>query len=437
MRYLHIILFFIFIIINNTNAQNTAIDLVVKNEIKGLADTYYYLHQNPEVSLCEKNTAAYLVQNLAKRGIKADANVGGNGVVVVLENGKGPTVLVRADIDALPVKEETGVAYASKITMKDHNGKEVPAMHACGHDIHMSVWLGTIVAFNAIQNWKGKIIFVAQPAEEIVVGAKAMLDEGLYKKYGKPDFCLALHDASDMQAGKIGYCLEYAMASVNSINITVKGVSGHGAYPHNTVDPIVMSAKLILDLQTIISRDIPAIEPAVLTVGTIHGGTKRNIIANETRLELTLRTYNDKIKDLIIEKIREKAKGVAVSEGLPESLYPDIEITPEHSPALYNNPILTARLVPAFENAIGKANVTKVKPVMVSEDFGHFGLEDNSVPVFLFWLGAVEPKKYESYKSQNKILPSLHSSTFLPEPVETISTGIRSMSGALLELLKE
>jgi amidohydrolase len=320
--------------------------------------------------------------------------------------------------------------------MKDVNGKDVPAMHACGHDIHMSVWLGTISVLNNLKNWKGKIIFVAQPAEEIVVGALAMLEAGLYQKFGKPDYCIALHDASDLPAGKVAFCPEYAMASVNSINITVKGVSGHGAYPHNTVDPVVMAAKLILDLQTIISRDIPAIEPAVLTVGTIHGGTKRNIIPDEVRLECTLRTYNDKIKDLIIEKIREKARGVAVSEGLPENNYPVIEITPEHAPSLFNNLELTNKVVPALERELGKSNVAQAKPVMVSEDFGHFGMDDHSIPVFLFWLGAVDPKKFESYKSQGKTLPSLHSSTFLPEPVQTIQTGVQSMSAAIVELMK-
>ena len=431
---IHIIL--LIIITFNAQAQKSEIQDFLKSELSTLTDHYYHLHRNPEVSMCEKNTASYIQAALTKKGIPFTANFGGNGIVVVLENGKGPTLLVRADIDALPMKEETGVDYASKVIMKDVNGKDVPAMHACGHDIHISVWLGTIEAVNRYRNWKGKVIFVAQPAEEIVVGAKAMLDAGLYQKFGKPDFCVALHDASDLPAGKVGFCPEYAMASVNSINITVKGTGGHGAYPHNTIDPVVMSAKLILDLQTIISRDIPAIEPAVLTVGTIHGGTKRNIIPDEVKLECTLRTYNDKIKDLIIEKIREKTRGVAVSEGLPEDKYPVIEITPEHAPSLYNNLELMKKIVPAFEKELGKDNVLQVKPVMVSEDFGHFGMDDHSIPVFLYWLGAVEPQKYDTFRTQGKTLPSLHSSTFLPEPVQTIRTGVRSMSAAIFELLK-
>lgn len=340
-------------------------------------------------------------------------------------------------MDALPVKEETGLPYSSTVKMKDATGNEVPVMHACGHDIHVSVLSGVSRVIAQLKNdWQGTLILVGQPAEEIVVGARAMLAEGLYQKFGKPDYCLALHANAFLPAGTVGICPEYAMANVNSVNITVYGEGGHGAYPHLTKDPIVMAAKLILDIQTITSRELNAIDPAVITVGTIHAGTKRNIVPNEVKLELTIRSYTEATKLAILEKLRQKSKAVAISSGLPESKYPKVEVTPEFSPALFNNVDLANRMSKAFKQVIGNEQVIKVPPVMVSEDFGIFGDGEPKIPVCLYWLGSIDPKRVEQYKNEGKTLPSLHSSNYFPLPRPSIEIGVKTMCAGILELMK-
>ncbi len=421
----------------NLLAQKEDISNALKNNINDLEKMYLELHKNPELSLQETQSSKRMSAELRSAGLEVFENFGG-GVVGILKNGDGPKILVRADMDALPVKEETGLPYSSTKKMKDAAGKEVDVMHACGHDMHMTVFAGVAKTMAALKkNWKGTIIFVGQPAEEIVVGAKAMMDNGLYAKFGRPDYCLGLHVSSSLPAGQIGYCPEYMMANVNSVNITVLGEGGHGAYPHLTKDPVVIASRLVLDLQTIVSREISAIEPAVITVGTIHGGTKRNIVPNEVNLELTVRTYSEATKQAVLEKIKTKAKAAAMSAGLPESKYPIVFITPEESPAVYNNPELTNKTVEFFKQSIGNQNVVKVPPVMVSEDFGRFGDDVTpKIPVFLYWLGSVDPKRIEQFKAENRTLPTLHSSTYYPLPRPTIETGVTTMCSGLMGLMK-
>jgi hippurate hydrolase len=421
----------------NAKAQNSIEKVLSSKALDDLEQLYLWLHQHPELSLQENQTSKRLATELKNSGFEVYENFGGTGVVGVLKNGKGPTLLVRADMDALPVKEETGLPYSSTVKMKDASGNEVPVMHACGHDIHISVLAGTAKTIAQLkEKWHGTLILVGQPAEEIVVGARVMLTNGLYEKFGKPDYCLALHANAFLPAGTIGYCPEYAMANVNSINITIYGEGGHGAYPHLTKDPVVMAAKLILDIQTITSRELNAIDPAVVTVGTIHGGTKRNIVPNEVKLELTIRSYTEATRVAIIEKLRQKSKAVAISAGLSEDKYPKVEVTPESSPALYNNPELTQRISNAFKQVIGNEQVIKVPPVMVSEDFGIFGDSEPKIPVMLYWLGSIDPKRVEQYKKEGKTLPSLHSSNYFPLPRPTIETGVKTMCAGILDVLK-
>lgn len=397
---------------------------------------YKYLHQNPELSFLEKETSSFLAEKIASYGYEVESEFGGYGVVAILKNGPGKTVLVRADTDALPVLESTGAKYASVIKMKDITEETVPVMHACGHDIHMSVWLGTarFLAENK-DKWKGTIIFIAQPAEERSGGAKAMLKDGLFDKYPIPDHALALHVSSSMPAGKIGWKSEYALANVDMVDITVKGIGGHGAYPHTTKDPVTIAAKLILDLQTIVSREISPTEAAVVTVGSIHGGTKGNVIPDEVNLKLTLRSYTDEVRQKIIEAIDRKCKAAIISAGLDSSYYPTINYREEYTPALYNNIDLVKEVVPYFYDALGENNVLRVPAVMGGEDFGRYGRTKEHVPIFMYWLGAVKPEVYEQAVKNGETLPSLHNSGFLPDYEPTITTGIKSMSAAVIGLL--
>ena len=407
-------------------------------ELEYLKSFYEDLHQNPELSFLEKRTAAKLAKEMETLGYKVTKNVGGNGVVAVLENGEGPTILIRADMDALPVLEETGLPYASTHTMEDITGDIVPVMHACGHDMHMTVWLGT--ARRLMQNkseWSGKVIFIGQPAEERSGGAKAMLKDGLYERFGVPDYALALHVNAGMAAGTVGICPGYAMANVDMMKIEVRGQGGHGASPHLTKDPVAIAARLILDLQTIVSREISPFDPSVVTVGSIHGGNKGNVIPNEVVLELTMRSYTDEVRNHIIEAIERKCKSVAESAGLPEDLYPIVTLRDEYTPSLYNDPALSGKVWEVFSNLLGKSNVLEIPPSMVGEDFGLYSRTVEKVPSLLFWLGAVDPAKKALADEGKYILPSLHSSKFTPEPNLTINTGVDAMSAAVLKLLSE
>ncbi len=401
-----------------------------------LEQLYLHLHQNPELSFYEFNTAKRMADELRGLGFEVTEKIGGNGVVGVLKNGTGPTIMVRTDMDALPIAEETGLPYASKVTTKDETGNTVSVMHACGHDTHMTSWVGAARNLSKMKSdWKGTLLFIGQPAEERNGGAKKMLDEGLFQKFGKPDYVLALHAAPNVPAGKIGVKAEYSFAFTDFMDITVYGRGGHGAYPHTTIDPVLLASRIVIALQTIVSREISPLEPAVVTVGSIHGGTKGNIIPNEVKLELTMRCFNDAVRNAIIEKIQRVCKGIAMSAGLPEEMYPKMTLKNEFCPSVYNEPNLTNRLKTVFQQTLGADNVMEVPPTMAGEDFSYFGRTEEKIPTCIFWLGAVDPQLLAKAEKGEAPMPSLHNSKFAPVPEPTLKTGAIAMTAAVLNLL--
>ena len=413
-----------------------SINLIYSKEIQvNLLELYKELHANPELSYQEYETSKKLASLLESIGYQVTRNVGGNGVVALLENGDGNTVMFRADMDGLPVEEKTGASYASKNRVKNLEGEEVFTMHACGHDVHMTVLIG--VAEYLYENkdaWKGKLLLVLEPAEEVSGGARNMIKDGLFTKFPRPDFNLAFHVSASLQAGKVGYLPGWAMANVDSVDITVKGLGGHGAYPHTTKDPIVIAANIVTQLQTIVSRQIAPTDPAVVTVGSIHGGTKHNVIPNEVKLQLTLRSYTDEVRNQTLSSIERIVRGSAISAGLTEEYFPVIEIKDEYTPAVFNNPSLVEEVQRSFVNTLGDDKVIQVSPVMGGEDFGMFGRVEPIIPTALFWLGAVNNEVYEKAKRDDLTLPSLHSDLFLPDADPAINTGVEAMSNAIVDL---
>ncbi|MFL6538078.1 MAG: amidohydrolase [Chthoniobacterales bacterium] len=428
-------------------AQQTPQQLA-DSELPSLLTIYKDLHTHPELSTFEERSSAIVAKELKAAGCEVTDHVGkyedgkqAFGVVGVMKNGDGPVVLVRTDMDALPVHEETGAPYASTTTMKNRDGKDVPVMHACGHDIHMSTLIGTARTLAKLKDkWHGTILFIGQPAEEMVGGARAMLGDGLYTRWPKPNYALALHDSAEIEAGKIGVTPGYCYAAVDSVDVLVKGAGGHGAYPHKTKDPVVLSAEIINAWQTIVSRDKDPLEPAVVTVGSIHGGTKHNIIPDEVKMQLTVRTYKTEVRDLVLGDIERIAKGCAIAAGLPNDKLPDVKVLQnEHVNATYNNPDLTKREADAMKSVLGANNIDDKKaPTMGGEDFCEYSLPDHSIPALMFDVGAVAPEKIaESKKTGAAPLPSLHSSKFLPVADVTIRTGIIGMTSCVLDLLKK
>jgi amidohydrolase len=303
----------------------------------------------------------------------------------------------------------------------------------------MAAFIGTARALQRLKDqWSGTIMFIGQPAEETVSGARAMLKAGLYNRFGKPAFALGYHDNAELETGKIGICEGYTNANVDSVNITVRGVGGHGAYPHKTKDPIVLSAEIINALQTVVSRENNPIDPAVVTVGSIQGGTKNNIIPDEVKMLLTVRTYKSEVRDQVLAAIDRITKGCAMAAGIPPDRAPIVEhLRDQFAPAVYNNPDLTRRLVAVWKKQLGDANVVKIDPTMGAEDFSEFSLPDHSIPAADFWIGAVDPAKIAEYKKEGKQLPGLHSSKFAPVTEPTIRVGIIGMTSAVLELMKK
>ncbi|HZI92732.1 MAG TPA: amidohydrolase [Patescibacteria group bacterium] len=423
------------------------LDALIERELAGVQAVYKTLHAAPELSHHEEMTSALLARELSAAGFTVTQHVGkfdkpgwsGFGVVAVMKNGDGPTVLVRSDMDALPVEEKTGLPYASVVRTKTDTGQEVGVMHACGHDIHMATLIGTARTLSAIKDrWRGTLMLIGQPAEETVDGAKAMLADGLYERFGKPDFAVALHDKDDLEAGKVSYCPGFALASGTSVDIIVRGVGGHGSRPEVTKDPIVVASQIVLALQTIVSRETSPLDPAVVTVGSIHGGSKRNIIPDDVTLQLTVRTYKDEVRKKILSSIERISRGTAQAAGVPEDRLPIVKVIEnEGTPATFNDPALTERLARALEKALGEDNVVKRDPVMGSEDFGWFALEGRKIPAVMLTLGAVEPAKVEASRRTGTPLPSLHSSLFAPLPEPTLRTGVKAMTTAILELMKK
>ena len=337
---------FLLILISIISLGPISSNALAKYNIDEIVNLYKFLHSNPELSWQEDKTASHLADILEADGYEVTRGVGKKGVVAILENGKGPTLMIRADMDALPVEEKTNLKYASKVRQINRFGKEVPVMHACGHDIHMSVLIGTAKNLISMKNsWSGTLMLVLQPAEEVGQGSLAMLEDGLFERFPRPDFNLALHVGGMGPAGTIGYQLGYAMANVDSVDIIVNGVGGHGAYPHTTIDPIVLASQIVLSLQTIVSRKIDPLEPAVVTVGSIHGGLKHNIISEEVRLQLTLRSYSDEVREKTIDEIKKIVKGLGIAAGLPESKMPKVLLKDEYTPALYNDPEFSRKVL--------------------------------------------------------------------------------------------
>src|SRR6184192_4650282 len=390
------------------------------------------VHAHPELSMHEERSAAIVAKELKAAGCEVTERVGKYekpgatcfGVVGVMKNGAGSTLLVRTDLDALPVHEETGLPYASTVTTKDDEGKEVPVMHACGHDTHIAAFIGVARALAKLKDqWHGTIVFVAQPAEETGNGARALLKGGLYDRFGKPDFALGFHDKADLQTGHIGITPGYTYANVDSVDVTVRGIGGHGAYPHKTKDPVVLAAEMINAWQTIASRENNPLDPIVVTVGSIHGGTKHNIIPDEVKMQLTVRTYKPDVREGVLAAIDRIAKGIAAAGGVPPDRAPIISVSKnQFAPATYNNPELTTRLVAVWKKSLGNDNVKIVDPTMGGEDFSEYSLPDHSIPAVNFHFGAVEPAKIAEYRQEGKELPTLHSSKFAPVPEPTIRT---------------
>lgn len=413
-----------------------ALEKAVEADLSYLRDFYEELHKNPELSYHEEKTSARLAGELKELGFEVTQKVGGWGIVGVLENGPGPTVLIRADMDALPVKELTGVAYASAAIGLNDDGLEVPVMHACGHDIHMTVFVGTARRLVALKDqWSGTIVFIGQPAEERGGGARAMLEDGLFQRFPRPDYNLALHTAAVLPVGKIGITEGWALANVDSVDIIVRGIGGHGSTPHMTKDPVVLAAQIVLSLQTIVSREIAPQDPAVITVGSIHGGLKHNIISNEVKLQITVRSYTDEVRAKLLAAIERIAVNAGRMAGLPEDLLPIVDIRmDEYTPSTYNSPDLAKRVAASIERA-KIAEVISTPPVMGGEDFSRYGREEPKIPSLMFWLGGVDPEKYAASVREGTKLPSLHSPYFAPLPDPTISIGVNAMTVAALDLL--
>jgi amidohydrolase len=416
-------------------------------ELPSLLGIYKDIHSHPELSGYEARTAALVAKELRAAGCQVTEHVGkyenpklkAFGVVGVMKNGDGPTVLVRTDMDALPVEEDTGLPYASKVVAKNDEGKDVHVMHACGHDAHIAIFIGTARAVAKLKDqWHGTIVFVGQPAEELGTGARALLKDGLYEKFAKPNFALGFHDKADLETGRIGVTEGYTTANVDTVDVTVRGVGGHGAYPHKTKDPIVLAAKIINDWQTIVSRENNPVDPIVVTVGSIHGGTKSNIIPDEVKMQLTVRTYKPETRERVLAAIDRIAKGSATAAGVPPERAPIVTVSKDQfCPATYNNPELTKRLVTVWKSSLGNENVKIVDAVMGGEDFSEYTLSDHSIPAVNFHIGSVEPAKIAEYKKERKELPTLHSSKFAPVPEPTIRVGIIGMTTAVLDLMKK
>lgn len=429
-----------------SQAQTAKIDELLAREIPALVTTYKTLHTNPELSGHEEKTAAMVAKELRALGYEVTERIGkydmpgltGYGVVALMKNGTGPTVLVRADMDGLPVEEKTGLPYASKVKTKNDAGQDVSVMHACGHDVHVASLLTTAKLLAQLKDqWKGTLMLVAQPAEEIIAGAKAMVNDSLYTRFPKPDYLLGLH-AMGGEAGTVGYASGYFMASADAVDITVRGIGGHGSRPEATKDPVVIAAQIILALQTIVSRENSPLDPAVVTVGAIHGGTKHNIIPDDVHLQLSVRAYRSEVRRNVLAAIERIAKGVAQTAGVPAHLLPTVTVSPANAPPTYNNPDLTTRLGKVLEKTLGATNVTKVPPVMGSEDFGYFGLDDNQIPGFYFYVGVYSSTQVAESQKTGVQLPSNHSSLFAPpNPEPTLKTAVKAMTAVVLDVMKK
>jgi len=397
----------------------------------GLHELYLALHRSPELSLQETATARKLAAILRTRGFEVTEGVAGTGVVGVLRNGDGPVVMLRTDLDALPVEERTGVPYASTAVGKDDAGQPVPVMHACGHDLHMTAWAGAAALLaRAKESWRGTLVVIGQPAEEKGAGAEKMLKDGLFTRFPRPSYVVALHVTPELAAGEVGVTPGPAFASVDSVDLTIFGKGGHGAMPHRTIDPILIAARTVVALQALVSREKDPFEPAVVSVGAFHAGAKHNVIPPEARLKLTVRAYKEEVRQRLLAGIRRVAEGEAAAAGAPKP--PELAIV-ESTPGVVNDVPLTGRLRAAFAATLGAAKVKEFPPASVSEDFSYYGRE--GVPASMFWLGVATPAALEEARKEGKALPPLHSAEFCPDYEPSIRTGVTALVAAALDLL--
>jgi amidohydrolase len=409
---------------------------ITSKELPSLVSLYKEIHAHPELSLHEEQTAARLAKELRAAGLEVTENVGAHGIVGILKNGDGPVILVRTELDALPVKEQTGLPYVSTVITKDDVGADVPVMHACGHDIHMACFIGTARALSQLRDqWSGTLVMIGQSAEERVLGARLMLRAGLFSKFPKPDKALALHCAYDLPHGSVGITAGYALANVDTMDIVVRGVGSHGSMPHLGRDPVVLAAQIVLALQTIVSREVKPGDPAVVTVGSIHGGTKHNIIPDEVRLQLTLRSYQTETREKLIASVKRITQALAEAANMPADKMPLVTVSDESANALYNEPAFTGEVRKTIENTIGADHVITREPVMGAEDFSEYGMTREKVPLCMFWLGTQSPESIAEARAKGVTLPSLHSPFFKPIPEPTIETGVKAMTSTVLALM--
>ncbi|HST35028.1 MAG TPA: amidohydrolase [Allosphingosinicella sp.] len=419
-------------------AEAQELDQAVRGDMPNLMALYRDLHANPELSMQETRSAARMAEEARRAGFTVTTGVGGTGVVAVMENGPGPVLLLRADMDALPVTEETGLAFASRARGQTREGLETGIMHACGHDTHMTAWVGTARRLAAMRSqWSGTLVMIAQPGEETSQGAKAMLEDGLFSRFPHPTHAIAFHDAASLPAGMIGYSAGPALANVDSVDIQVRGVGGHGAYPHTTRDPIVLASRIVTSLQTLVSRELDPLASAVVTVGSFHSGTKHNIISDEARLQLTVRSFTPEVRRMLLDGIARIARGEAIAAGVPEDRMPVVTVREaEATPATVNTEALTDSTVALFRQHFGETRVQRTPPVMGGEDFSRYHLADPRIESLIFWVGGVPQARWQATSGDAARLPSLHSPFWAPDAEAVISTATEAMTVAAMGVLR-
>lgn len=410
----------------------------VAGDMASLMTIYRDFHTNPELSFEEVRSAAKLAAEFKKLGFEVTTGVGKTGVVAVMKNGPGPVLAIRADMDGLPIPEQTGLPFASKAVGKTREGQTTPIMHGCGHDTHMTALIGTARRLAAMKGaWSGTLLLYAQPAEEIGLGAKAMLDDGLYTRFPKPQTVIGFHDAASIPAGVIGIKSGYALANVDSVDVTVRGLGGHGAYPHTTKDPIVLASRIVTALQTLVARELDPQDSAVVTVGSFQAGAKHNIIPDEARLQLTVRSYSPETRKMLLDGIARIAKGEAIASGVPEDRMPVVVVKDEFTPSTFNTEPLSGAMQALFTQRFGAERVIATPAVMGGEDFGRFYLADKSIQSLIFWVGGVPKATWDKAAGDPTKLPSLHSPFWAPDAEAVISTATEAMTAAALNLLKK
>jgi amidohydrolase len=415
-----------------------ALSDAIRADMPQLMTLYRDLHAHPELSMQETRTPAELAPRMRKLGFEVTEHVGKTGVVAVMKNGPGPVLLIRADMDALPVTEQTGLPFASAVRAKTADGVDTGVMHACGHDTHITTWLGTARRLAAAKvQWSGTLVMVLQPGEEVGAGAQAMLRDGLFTRFPKPDYLLAFHDSASLPAGVIGVTRGYALANIDSVDVIVKGVGGHGAYPYTTKDPIVLASRIVLALQTLVSRENNPLSPAVVTVGSFHAGAKRNVIPDEAKLQLSVRSYTPETRKLLLDGIARIARGEAIAAGVPDDKMPIVTLADQSGDATFNTDPQSTHLLSLFGSHFGTDRVVETKPIMASEDFGQFWLADKSKQSTIFWVGGVPKAKWDAVHGDETKLPSLHSAFWAPDADAVISTATEAMTVAALDILKK